>query len=463
MPDRRTLPRLLDELVWTLRREGCVVAPSQVNDLARAIGAIGWDDRDAVREAALAIVCEKTALRPRLSRAFDAFFSSEPAVDLWTRLSNKGFTLAELDVLREVLLAIATTEGAGFASLLERGSELDRLLQLAGARRQLEGLTSSLQLGFFTQRVVDAVGIGRARERLLSLRLTLRSSLGARGDALADALARELDRTRDVVRDHVHASLEQAKGDRKSGARQEIPFAALGDSDAEEVRQAVRSFADRLRGRERVRARHARRGRIDPRRTLEALRRTGGVPFKPETRRKRRDKPRLVLLCDVSDSVRAASRFMLELVYAAQDVYERTRSFVFVSELGETTSLFDRERREVALRAAYSGDVVPVTANSNYGRVLRAFEDRYGRSLDRRTTVVILGDGRTNYHEAAEECLERIRQRCRALYWLCTEPRGTWWSGDSAMRLYVPHCTEVLEVTNARELEEAARTIARPR
>jgi uncharacterized protein with von Willebrand factor type A (vWA) domain len=435
-----------------------------VSDLARAIAATGWEDREVVREATLAIVCEKAALRPRLSQAFDAFFSSEPSLDLWARLSKKGFTEPELEVLRELLLAMATTEGTGFASLLDRGGALDRLLQLARVRRQLEGLTSSLQLGFFTQRVVDAVGVGRARERLLGLRLTLRSSLGERGDALADALAEELDRTRDVVKDHVHGSLERAKGDEKrGGGREETPFAALSDRDAEEVRHAVRSFADRLRGRERVRTRRARRGRIDPRRTLAALRRTGGVPFTPERRRKRRDKPRLVLLCDVSDSVRAASGFMLELVYAAQDVYDRTRSFVFVSELGETTSLFDHERRAVALRAAYSGDVVPVTANSNYGRVLRAFEDRYGRSLDRRTTVVILGDGRTNYHEAAEDSLARIRRRCRALYWLCTEPRGNWWSGDSAMRLYAPHCTLVLPVTNARELEEAARTMARPR
>ena len=137
--------------------------------------------------------------------------------------------------------------------------------------------------------------------------------------------------------------------------------------------------------------------------------RTGGVPFAPAHRARRRDKPRLVLLCDVSDSVRAAARFMLEFVHAAHELFDRTRSFVFVSELGETTDLFLREPASVALGHAYGGSIVSVHANSNYGRVLREFEERYLRDLDRRTTVAILGDGRTNYHDDAAEVLDRIR------------------------------------------------------
>ena len=150
---------------------------------------------------------------------------------------------------------------------------------------------------------------------------------------------------------------------------------------------------------------------------------------------------------------------MLELVYAAHELFDRTRSFVFVSELGETTALFEREPPRVALAAAYGGAVVSVNDNSNYGRVLRAFEARHLAEVDRRTTVVILGDGRTNYHDASEETLARIRARAKAVYWFSSEPRAGWSSGDSAMRLYAPHCTEVFEVTTARELEAAARTL----
>ena len=187
--------------------------------------------------------------------------------------------------------------------------------------------------------------------------------------------------------------------------------------------------------------------------------RTGGVPFAPAYRRRRRDKPRLVLLCDVSDSVRAASRFMLEFVHAAHELFDRTRSFVFVSELGETTDLFAHEPASVALGRAYGGAVVNVHDNSNYGRVLRDFEARHLRTLDRRTTVAILGDGRTNYHEDAADVLDRIRERVGSLLWLSPESQSQWAVGDSAMHRYVPKCTTVLEVRCARELEDAARAL----
>jgi uncharacterized protein with von Willebrand factor type A (vWA) domain len=167
----------------------------------------------------------------------------------------------------------------------------------------------------------------------------------------------------------------------------------------------------------------------------------------------------MLLLCDISDSVRTVARFLLELTYAAQDLFERTRSFVFVSELGETTELFAREPVGLALGHAYGGGVVSVASNSNYGRVLRAFEERYLRNIDRRTTVVILGDGRTNYHDDGAAVLDKIRERARALVWLCPEPRAGWGLGDSAMSRYAPKCTSVLEVRTARELEEATRAL----
>jgi len=470
MVDARALPRMLDELVWTLRRQGLVVAPPQVTDLERAVAALGWDDPYALREATAAVVAQRPLDAPRIHAAFASFFARDaPSLGLWARLQAQGFTKDELEALRSLLDAVGASDldtgdaPSRFRALLDGGAEIDRLLHLASIRRELADLRSSLQVGFFTQRVAQSLGLYEARERLSSLRQSLRGALGDRGDALADALTRELDGAADTMRAHVQRALRRPEDEAdKQGRvrkRDEVPFTALDDRELMEVCAAVRSFVDRLRGAARVRTRRARQGRIDPGQTLRALTRTGGVPFKPVRRRRRRDKPRLILLCDVSDSVRAASRFMLELVHAAHDLFDRTRSFVFVSEIGETTALFERERGAVALAAAYGGEIIPVTDNSNYGRVLRAFESRYLSPVDRRTTVVILGDGRTNYHEASEHVVARIRDRARAVYWFCSEPRAAWSSGDSAMRLYAPNCTDVLEVTTARELREAARAL----
>jgi uncharacterized protein with von Willebrand factor type A (vWA) domain len=462
--DARALTRVVDELLWALRREGLKIATSQAIDALRSVKAVGVADRELLREAMACVLVDQWRDRPRFDRVFSAFFAPDRAArgTLWDRLAAQGFTDAELAELRTLLGAVANASGDSFQHLgllLERGPELDRLLQLAGVSRTLDAIQSPLQAGFFAQRVLQQLAVPRAYRSLGALRARLTDAFGARGDALADALKAELERVGDDVRDHVRRRAEGPAVEAGPRHLDNAAFASLSDDEIADVTRAVRLFAERLRGGERVRRRRATLGRIDPHRTLRAAMRTGGVPFARPRRRPRRDKPRLVLLCDVSDSVRAAARFMLEFVHAAHELFERTRSFVFVSELGETTDLFSREPPASALGYAYGGSIVNVHDNSNYGRVLRDFEARFLRDVDRRTTVAILGDGRTNYHDDAADVLDRIRARAGALLWLSPESRAQWATGDSAMLRYAPKCTAVLEVRTARELELAARTL----
>ncbi len=467
MADARAITRVLGELVWSLRRAGLTIATSQAIDVARAVAAVGLEDRWAVREAIASICVHDAKDRGRYDAAFDAFFGQGATKKtLWERLAEQGFAEGELGALRELLGAMAASSesgGGAFAALLDRGAELDRLLQLAGVVRSLDGMRTQLQAGFYTHRVLDQLGVPKSYHALAALRAALTDALGERGVALADALRAELDRAADEVRAHVRATFARRAQELEAQAAgrtlETKDFATLTDAEVEEVRRAVRAFALRLRGGARVRARRARRGRLDLRRTMRRALRTLGVPFAPARKQRRRDKARLMLLCDVSDSVRTVARFTLELTYSAQELFERTRTFVFVSELGETTDLFAKEPLAAALGIAYGGGVVSIADNSNYGRVLRTFEARHLREIDRRTTVVILGDGRTNYHEDAADVLDRIRERARALLWLCPEGRAEYSTGDSAMARYAPRCTQVLEVRTARELEDAARAI----
>jgi uncharacterized protein with von Willebrand factor type A (vWA) domain len=152
---------------------------------------------------------------------------------------------------------------------------------------------------------------------------------------------------------------------------------------------------------------------------------------------------------------------LLEFAYAAHELFSRARSFVFVSDLGETTALFERGSPSSAIAKIWNG-VVPTGHNSNYGRVLRNFEARHRDALDRSTSVVILGDGRNNYFEPAVDVLERIARRVRRVVWLATEPRGQWSQRDSVMALYAAKCTEVLEVSCLEDLERAVHRVASP-
>jgi len=469
MPDVRALPRVLDELLWSLRRAGLQIPVSSAIDALTAVREVGLEDRRAVVEALAAVLVKSRAERPRFDRVVSDFFGRvSPHETLRERLARLGFSEAEIGEMQDLLERAAATsggEGGELGALLQRGPELDRLFQLAGISRTLAAVESPLQLGFFTYRVLGELGLGRAHDTLSRLRAHLREALGAeRGDALADALRAELERTAEEVRAHMRESVARRAEDLEARSRSRTldttPFTALTDAEVLEVRRAVHTFGERLRGAERVRARRAKHGRVDLSKTMRRATKTGGVPFALVRKRRRRDKPKLMLLCDVSDSVRAAARFMLELAFVAQELFERTRSFVFVSELGETTELFDSEPVTVALGQAYGGGVVSVADNSNYGRVLRAFEERYLGDVDRRTTVVILGDGRTNYHDDSAEVLDLVRARARALVWLCPEERSGWLVGDSAMPRYAPRCTRLFEVKNARDLEAAARGLA---
>jgi hypothetical protein len=466
--DPDALVRVLGELCAVLRRRGLPIAPPEIIDAARALVVCGLDERATVREALATTLVKRIADRTVFDECFDAFFAHDAraAGDLFERLRADGFDEAEIAALREILAADADT--GTLSALLGAGgdAELTRLMLRPDVQRALEGLGSQLQIGFYTQRASEIVGLGRAGGAgggLGRLRTALKGALGARGEAMAERLAKELERTRGEVRDFVRREMQRrnpgAQTDAKKRRLERTPFTSLSDVEVEEVRRAVRRLAEKLRGKARVRRRHARRGALDLRRTMRLSWKTGGVPTTPARKLRPRDRPKLVLLCDVSDSVRLAARFMLELVWALQELFADTRSFVFVSQLGEVTKLFRREPVGAALGRVFAGEAVSLADNSNYGAVFARFWDEHQALVDRRTTVVVIGDGRNNYQADEAWALAAMKRRARALLWINPERRGSWGIGDSAMHKYAPECTRVLEVACAAELEEAARAL----
>jgi uncharacterized protein with von Willebrand factor type A (vWA) domain len=462
VPDPRTLVRWIDELLWRLRREGFAISVAQALDVARAIRAVGLSDRAHLREAVACVVVLRRQDRESFETAFGRFFD-EPGGEAYARMAALEFTTSEIDTLRRL---VEELDGAGVEldALLRGGADVDRRIARAGLGEAVDA-EADWQLGFQTHRLLRGVGIERARSALPRLRARLAAAMGSRGEALAGEVAAAIERLDAALRTQVRRTFDRRVALRARAEKDdplEVPFESLDEERGERVRRAVRVFAERLTGAARVRRRRARRGRVDVRRTLRRSSRTAGVPFVLVRRRSRRSRPRLVVLCDVSESMRAAARFMLQLTAGAQEIFEEARSFVFVSELGETTDLFRGHAGRAALDAAWRGaGRVRTDENSNYGRALRAFERTIGRELDRRTIVVVLGDGRTHQHDAAPEVLDRIRARVRALLWLCPEARSRWAVGDSAMLRYAPRCTRVFEVRSVADLERAARSFVR--
>ncbi|MBL0194079.1 MAG: VWA domain-containing protein [Myxococcales bacterium] len=465
MADPRTLVRLTSELLWSLRREGFAIAPSQSLDVARAMVLLGFEDRGRLADAVAGLVDVRSARREAYDAAFHAFFDADSRVELDERLARAGVTASERAAVREYL-ALLVEAGAGdttLAALLEGRGELTRLLAARPTAALLAGADAPLRAGFVAHRVLERLGATRAHSDLDALARDLRGAFGeARAAELMLLLRAELARTLAEARQHVRARARERERERerergRPAGPLETPFDQLAPSEIAEVRLAVRRLVERLRGRDAVRRRRAARGKPAAGPTIRRSFQTLGIPVAPVFRARVRRRPRLVVLCDISESVRHAARFLLELTYLAQSLFDDTRTFVFVSELGETTRLFAERPISEALAAAFGGAVVPIASNSNYGRALRAFADAELEGIDRRTTVIVLGDGRTNYLDAGADALARIAARAGAVHWLCPEARAAWASGDSAMETYERHCTRVLEVRTARDLDRAVR------
>jgi uncharacterized protein with von Willebrand factor type A (vWA) domain len=203
-----------------------------------------------------------------------------------------------------------------------------------------------------------------------------------------------------------------------------------------------------------VRRKKAARGRFNVKETLRKNLQYGGVPFQIQIDRRKKTKPQVMVLCDISDSVLNASRFMLQFVYSVQDLYAKVRSFVFVSDLGEVTQLFEENDIQQAVETALKGDVIDVFSHSNFGRAFEKFYQEYFSAITSKTTVLIIGDGRNNYNRPNEWVLKEIQQKAKQLIWLNPENHMTWGVGDSEMPRYAPYCDVAEECRNLNQLHK---------
>jgi uncharacterized protein with von Willebrand factor type A (vWA) domain len=238
----------------------------------------------------------------------------------------------------------------------------------------------------------------------------------------------------------------------------------VGEHQRAELEESVRRLIRSLRGAPRSRRTVAARGTVDGRRTMRTNMRYDGIPFRPVTVSKVSDRPRLVILTDVSLSVRATARFTLHLVHGLQSLASSVRSFAFVSDLVEITDLFAEHPLDEALGLVVAGlpagGVLDVDADSDHGAAFGTFLEQYGSAVNRRTTVIILGDGRNNGRDPNLAALEEISRRARETVWLTPEPRYSWGLGSCDLPAYAAYCDRVQVVRDLAGLERAndART-----
>jgi uncharacterized protein with von Willebrand factor type A (vWA) domain len=281
--------------------------------------------------------------------------------------------------------------------------------------------------------------------------------------ALRRALAPLLEGLPERLRDHLQkllATEQEIETREVEAARAET----LDEHERADLEESLRRLLRSLHGAPRSRRAIAARGVVDGRRTMRANMKYDGVPFRPVTVSKVEDRPRLLVLCDVSLSVRPTSRFTLHLVHSLQSVASQVRSFAFVKDCVEITDLFSEHRIEDALSLVLAGlpagGVLDVDADSDYGTAFEQFLEQYGSAVTRRTTLLVLGDGRGNGKDPRLPVFEELARRARQTVWLTPEPRYSWGLGRCDLPAYEEYCDRVQVVRNLHGLEKVTTTMS---
>jgi uncharacterized protein len=231
------------------------------------------------------------------------------------------------------------------------------------------------------------------------------------------------------------------------------PFQSLTAQEMMELRGEVRRLAARLRSRASLRHRRGKSGLLDPKATIRANLRYGGVPVDLRHRR-RHLKPKLVLICDISTSMRPVVQFLLHMIYELQDQVARARSFAFIDDISEITNRFAELRPERAIQTVLD-EMPPGYYNTDLGMALQHFCRDHLDAVDYRTTVIVVGDGRNNFNPPRVDAFETISRRSKRMLWFNPEAQMTWGTGDSDMYKYVELCTQVHQVGTLAQLTDA--------
>jgi uncharacterized protein with von Willebrand factor type A (vWA) domain len=452
----------LEDFTQLLRQNGLRISPSEVADAIQASLLVGFEDRSSFRGALRATLVKRGQDAPIFDRLFELYFTG--SADLIDGLQGTLLDALEKEKLNELDLEEIARQLSQLSPMTQalafgRSDQLARILRQATLNVDFRGLQSPLQRGFYARRLLNAAGGTQAEKELQQLLANLKAR-GMDPEAV-ELLSRRASQTLQALEEAARrvAEREQKARDPEQKGVQSLMhrnIASLSPEEVKRMRTVVRRLAERLKARLSRRRKVRRRGQLNVRRTLRKNYATGGDPYKLVFRAKRPERPEIVVLCDVSDSVRNVSRLMLQFVYTLQELYARVRSFVFVSDIGEVTHLFKTMDVAAAIDLATAGKVINLAANSNYGHALKLFHSSFLGGVTRRTTVIVIGDGRSNYNPPNGWALAEIKRKCKRLIWLCPEEQHSWGFGDSEMPLYARNCTRVESVRSLDDLNRVA-------
>lgn len=468
------LLELLNGFIIELRSAGLPVSLTENLDAVEAVKHIPIEDRETFKYALAGTLVKNHSHWKAFETVFEVYFSLRGAeyelVDgEWE--SDDAATQEENQQEGQVQGQGGSQEGLTQEQLAEMLfqalAKQDRNLMRTVARQSVQrfaGMEPGRPVGgtYYLYRTLRNLNLEEVLDRLLTSSADSESDLDFLEERLRkdeyehriEELKREIEaeiRRRLVADRGVEA---MAKTLRKP-LPEDVDFMHASREEMVALRRAIWPLTRKLAVRLARKRRHGRKGPLDFRRTVRHSLSFGGVPAEPKFKYPKPSKPEIMVIADISGSVAAFARFTLHLVYALNNQFSKVRSFVFIDGLDEVTDFFENvdDITEAIHRVNTEADVIWVDGHSDYGHAFEIFDERFAKDIGPKTTVIILGDARNNYHASQSWVIKNIEDKARKVFWLNPEPKSYWDTGDSIVGEYSNFCNGTFEVRNLKQLE----------
>jgi uncharacterized protein with von Willebrand factor type A (vWA) domain len=442
----------LEEFLRALRAADVKVSPAEAIDAARTAAAVGYADRELFKDALCATLAKSRDEVVRFDATFETFFSrGEVSLPPPPPGGEAQDSDGEAPGVADSPLAQMLLQGDAAA--------LAQAMEEAANRAGVAEIRLSTQRSRMTRRLLDEMGLAEIEQIIANARkLPELQGVGDRLDAARRVLAAQAQAF--VARQHeLYASGSGRQLREEMLAKKALNAdGGIDPVDLAMMQALVKRMAKRLADRYSRRRHTANRGHLDVRKTLRKSMAHGGVPFEIEWKIKKVDKPSIVAICDVSKSVAAAAQFLLTFLYSLNEVVDRLDAYAFSGRLIPVNAILDDNGVEGAILKVLQTIGFQQT---DYGKALEDFVDNHIDRVDRHTTVIILGDGRSNFADPRLDLMHLIQQRARAVIWLNPEPESYWGQGDSVMYRYVRFTHVAKQCNTLGQLERIVEDVLR--
>ena len=430
------MDRVLTDFIRALRSGGVDVSPAESIDAAGTLKLVGYGDRTLLKDSLGCALAKSPEEKDIHDSLFDLYFSRRES----QHASGESAQNAAAD----------SNDVSEIEQLTQSGDEAEISMALEEAAQEagVQDIRFSTQTAYYAQQMMKAMGSEKLQARLIE---ALQEQTGE-AEAIMQARSEMQARAREFVEqqfDVFGAGATEQFRDEILGSKK---LSDLDSYDLHRMKALIAKIAKKLATKHSRRRKRRNRGVLDVRRTLRANAGFDGVPFTTVWKQKKRDRPKIIAMCDVSGSVSRYVRFLLLLLYGLNETIPKLDSYAFSGRLEDVGPLLS------------SGDFDPVMkrivnsigmSSTDYGQSLSDFKVNHWNTLDRRTSIIILGDGRSNHGDPRLDIFKEMAARAKRVIWLCPEPPSLWGTGDSEMLRYKPWCNQMSHVATVKDLERA--------